>query len=582
MHGARVLTALVMATLAAALPARAGADAGGWATAGLVRAPGGPYLIDGQGRRLQLHGASLVAKCGGGAVDTLAAGSPCVGPAAGLQPGYVLSPAATDPGRRFTAADARTLADLGFNVVRLGIVWEGLEPGPPAARPNQARYCAPHRRGTRFPRLGAAEPYDPATARAYLRRTDVIVRLLARAGLRVIIDMHSDVYGSAFAYAGGATPWNGEGAPPWATCIGRARFTAPPGWGSAYSSGAVRTAIHHFFANDVRADLQWQYARVWRAVADHYRGDRDVIGYEVYNEPDDFRVRDFDAELQCDYGGPRREPRSCAAAGGQPLSTGLIGAIRAADPTHVVLYEPSGATDYGAPERLGVAEPLRFGDLALAFHVYGDVAGQLRQTRAERARTRSGQPGGPAWIMDEFGASDRPQLAVAPVDAALRMNLSWTYWSAMQLHDPTAGDSAEGLIDERTRRPVGGLARAVAVPYAWATAGSPGPQAYRRPTRTYRYRYRVDPAVRAPTLISVPPYMYPSGYRVQITGARITSPANASMLTVRARPHAVTVSILIRPRISSCTVPAAPGQPAPDGRPRSCAGASTGRAAAGG
>ncbi len=35
--------------------------------------------------------------------------------------------------------------------------------------------------------------------------------LLAHAGLRVIVDMHSDAYGSAFFNTKGTTPWNGEG-----------------------------------------------------------------------------------------------------------------------------------------------------------------------------------------------------------------------------------------------------------------------------------------------------------------------------------------------------------------------------------
>jgi endoglycosylceramidase len=545
---AHVAIAMVMATLAAAAPAPAAASADGWAQAGRVQAAGGPFLTDGWGRRLELHGASLVAKCGGGAVDTTAAGTPCVGPPTGPRLAYVLSPAARDPGRRFTAADARTLAGLGFNVVRLGVVWEGLEPGPANVPPDDPRYCAPHRRGTRFPQLGGAEPYNPGTVAAYLHRTDVIVRLLARAGLRVIIDMHSDVYGSAFSYAGGATPWNGEGAPPWATCTGAVPFVAPSGWGSAYASEAVQTAIHHFFANDVRADLQWQYARVWKAVAAHYRANPDVIGYEVYNEPNDFRVRRFDPELQCDYGGARLEPRSCAAARVQPLPNGLIGAIRTADPTHVVLYEPSGATDYGVAETLGIDEPLRFPDLALAFHVYGNVPVQLRLTRSERNRTRTDQPGGPAWIMDEFGASYVPQLASGPVDRAVGMNLSWAYWSVMQLHDPTAGDFAEGLLDQQTRRPIPGLARAVAVPYPWATAGDPGAQSFGRRARVFRYSYRADPSVHAPTLIEVPPYTYPSGYVVHVTGARVLSPRNAPLLTVSAPPVAVTVSVTVRPR----------------------------------
>lgn len=529
---AGLLVCAAVALASVATNARAAED--GWAGAGIVQARGGPYLSDVEGRRLQLHGVNLVAKCGGGAVDTTALGTPCVGPAQGPQLAYVLSPTASDPGRRFTAADARTLARLGFNVVRLGVIWEGLEPGPRGARPNEPQYCAPHRFGTPFPSLGRADPYDPAAVRAYLARTDTIVALLARAGMRVIVDMHSDVWGSAFSYASGVTPWNGEGAPLWATCTGRHRFVAPPGWGSAYASRAVDAAIHNFWANNVRADLQGQYARVWEAVARHFRGNPDVVGYEVYNEPHDFVVPNFDPELECDYGGSALEPHSCAASHADALPHGLIGAIRSADPTHVVLYEPSGSADYGTPTTLGISEPLRFPNLELAFHVYGAIPGQLVQTRDERLHTSVGQPGGPAWIMDEFGASNDPGPTATTVDYADQLNLSWVYWSAMQLHDPTAGDFSEGLLDQQTRQPYAGMGQALSVPYPWATAGRPEGQSFDRATGTFSYDYVVDPSVHAATEIEIPPYTYPFGYTVTVTDAHVVSAPDAQLLELRA------------------------------------------------
>jgi endoglycosylceramidase len=548
-----VRTALVVALaasvgLAVAAPgrARAAGPVAGWSGAGIVRAPGGPYLTDAQGRRLELHGVNLVAKCGGGAVAKPVPGSPCVGPAQGPRLAFVLSPGAADPGRRFTAADARTLAGLGFNVVRLGIIWEGLEPGLRGVGINDPAYCAAHIAGTPFPALGHADPYDPAAVRAYLARTDTIVTLLARAGLRVIIDMHSDVWGSAFSDAGGGTPWNGEGAPPWATCTGDLRFHPPPGWGGAYLAPAVQTAIHHFWANDVRADLQEQYARVWQAVAGHYRSNPDVLGYEVFNEPNDFLVTPFDPELQCDYGGPVREPASCAESHPDALPDGLIGAIESADPTHVVLFEPSGATNFGSPETIGITEPLRFPRLALAFHVYGAVPGQLRQTLRERDLTRTDQPGGPAWIMDEFGASNNVTASADTVSFADAMNLSWAYWSAMQLHDPTGGDAFEGLLDQRTRQPNPAMAQALGLPYPWATAGSPGPESFDPVTQTYRYRYLVDPSIKAPTEIEVPRYTYPLGYTVSVTGGRVVSAPDASLLQLRADAHSTHVRITLR------------------------------------
>jgi endoglycosylceramidase len=538
------------ATGSAHATARAGAAgvAAGWARAGMVRAPGGPYLTDSLGRRLELHGVNLVAKCGGGAVPAPVPGTPCIGPAQGPGLAFVLSPTAVDPARRFTAADAATLAGLGFNTVRLGIIWEGLEPGPSDVGPNDPRYCAPHRRGTRFPSLGRADPYDPAVVRAYLASTDTIIRLLARAGLRVVIDMHSDVYGSAFSNAKGATPWNGDGAPLWATCTGGKRFVAAPGWGSGYDSRAVQVAIHHFFANNVRADLLGQYARVWQAVARHYRDDREVIGYEIYNEPDDFRSKHFGAELECDYGGRKHEPRSCAASQPQAPPDGLIGAIQQADPNHVVFFQPSGATDFGGAEELGISEPLRFDRLALAFHVYGSMTQQLHQTAIERRRTRTRQPGGPAWIMDEFGALHIGRPIAADVDSADALNLSWTYWSAMQLDDPTGADPVEGLLNQTTRRPYPAVAHALAVPYPWATAGVPGRQSFDRRTRAFRYSWVPQPRrIRGPTEISIPSYTYPRGYSVQVTGGDIVSSPRAAVLLVAADPHQKRVSVLVRP-----------------------------------
>jgi endoglycosylceramidase len=538
---------LALAALIALVPATARAiGTSGWANAGTIQARGGLYLTDALGRRLELHGVNLVAKCGGGARATTAAGTPCVGPAQGPSLAYVLSPAARDPARRFTASDARTLARLGFNTVRLGIIWEGLEPGQPGVAPNDPRYCGPHPLGTPFPSLGRADPYDPAEVRAYLARSDKIVALLAVAGLRVVIDMHQDAWGSVFSFAGGTTPWNGEGAPPWATCTGEASLTPPTTWGLAYGDPTVQTAIHHFWANDVRADLQGQFARVWQAVARHYRDDPSVIGYEVANEPNDFLSPGFNTELECDYGGARHEPRSCAASRPAALRDGLIGAIQAADPNHVVLFEPSGATIFGAPETIGITEPLRFRQVALAFHMYGSAARQLRQITNERDRTRTDQPGGPAWIMDEFGASNNAPSIAQTVSLAGAANLSWTYWAALQLDDPTAAGPVEGLLDEQTRRPIPAQAQAMAVPYPWATAGTPGAQSFSRQTRRFEYSYAVDPEIHAPTEISLPAYTYPHGYSVRVAGAMIASGRNASILELLARRRVSRVTVTVR------------------------------------
>jgi endoglycosylceramidase len=537
-----------------------------WAGSGMTRSTGGPYLEDAEGRRLQLHGADLAAKCGGGARPIRVEGSPCVGPATGSEPAFVLSPTTADPGRRFTAADARTLALLGFTVVRLGIIWEGLEPGPAGARPNDPSYCARHAAGTRFPALGAADPYRAAAVRSYLARTDRIVDELAGAGIRVIVDMHQDIYGSAFSYRSGPSPWNGEGAPPWATCTDGKRFAGVPYWAQAYGDPVVGTAIRHFWHNDVRADLQGQFARVWQAVARHYRGDPEVIGYEVLNEPTEFFSTNFNAQLQCAYAGPARAPRSCAASHVQALRTGLIGAIESADPGHLVVFEPMITGPHGGSERIGISEPLRFPRLVLAVHVYG-IPGHniygcpgricLKSERAQfaavvrdRSRTRTDQPGGPAMIVDEFGGSPDITDLGQVVDLARASSLSWSYWSALQLHDPTGGPG-EGLLNTQTRQPWPAKAKVLSFPYPLATAGVPGPQSWDATTHRFHFTFTVDPHVHAPTEIVVPPYDYPDGYRVEAQGALGTSAPGASLLDLSTLPGSSQVSVTVLPAVVS-------------------------------
>ena len=340
--------------------------------------------------------------------------------------------------------------------------------------------------------------------------------LLAHAGLRVIVDMHSDAYGSAFFNTKGIDAVERRGRAAVGDVHGRRALPADPRLGQllavAPDPGGDASLLRQRRARPTCRASSRGCGRRWRA---HFRGNPAVLGYEIYNEPNDYLVKHLDAELQCDYGGPVNEPKSCAANHTAALPHGLIGAIQAADPTHVVFYEPSGNTNFGAPETIGSSEPLRFPRLALAFHAYGKIPQELALVRAERAHTHTDQPGGPAWILDEFGANNDDAASAGTVGDAEGDNLSWSYWAAMQLNDPTAGGAHEGLLDQTTRQPYPNQARAMSVPYAWATAGTPGAQSFYRPAQTYRYRYTPDPKVHAPTEIEIPPYTYPLGYSVQ-------------------------------------------------------------------
>ena len=108
---------------------------------GPIRAPGGPYLYDAKGRIVFFHGVNAVYK----------------------HPPFELFPAPGKPWN-FSAADASLMARLGFNVVRLGMTWSGLEPGTAPA--NDPAICGP---GTPGIRTSSTRPSSTSTSSACAR-----------------------------------------------------------------------------------------------------------------------------------------------------------------------------------------------------------------------------------------------------------------------------------------------------------------------------------------------------------------------------------------------------------------------------
>jgi endoglycosylceramidase len=536
------------------------------AVEGLVSAPGGPFLVDASGRRLQFHGVNIVAKCESNDVISTAAGAPCLpGPAGstGTEPQYYLAldDSEADPERRLTEGEVATLAAMGFSSARVGIIWAALEPGPAGVQANDPRYCTAHAYGTPFAPLAAAdEPYDQAAIDAYLAHIDGLVAMLARHGIRSLIDMHQDDYSAAFYDPDGSTPWKAEGAPPWAVCTAPASSASPlpastqGDWGTAnFGDLRILSAFDHFWANDVSANLQGEFIRTWVAVASHYRGNPAVLGYDLFNEPSDTSIAlppEFDRKLQCFYAGRSNAPLSCLATlpPQQSPDSGLIPALQAVDPEHPIFFEPSEGANLGLPNSVAVLEPLPFANLVYGFHVYPEPPATalleqviLDEEQLGRALMQTKQSGGPAWFLTEFGAENNVSDLANYGSLADSKLLSWMYWSAKQFHDPT-GQLGEGLLDsDGTPLPIAAvLTRA----YALATAGTPTAQSFDPASGAFSYSYTPDPAVTAPTQIFVPvAQYYPKGYQVSVSGASVTSAPNAPLLTLQNTAGAAAVTL---------------------------------------
>lgn len=497
---------------------------------GALAAPGGPYLHDGAGRVVLLHGVNAVYK----------------------RPPYELYP---DPGKpwNFDRADASLMARLGFDVVRLGMTWRGLEPG--RAPSNDPAICTPGPPGD-------PGQYDQAVVDRYLRRLAQTVDLLGRYHIYTILDMHQDVYNEAF---------DGEGAPDWAVCTNGLPNVDPPGrWSLNYGTPAAGAAFRHFWANDVRGDLQGEFDRVWAAVARYFRTNPWVAGYDPFNEPFSTSLvtvggQRFDDQLRCFYTGRQfagppgkaRAPLSCPK---QTPAAGVIPTILGADPTHLVFYEPDIYGSRGGPSFLGSMD---FPRLVYSVHVYcgyrspltgnpTDVAAcaaQDARSLATRVDDRAGlasaaQPSGPAFLVGEFGATSNPSLLRAVTDQFDDHLTGWIYWAWKYYGDPT-GSAAESLVmaSGRLRSTAGVLMR----PYPEAVAGRPTLVSADPTTGAFDLAYVADRGVRAPTVVYLPTALrYPDGYCARATGARVVSPAGSTILEVvnRARARIVTVSVV--------------------------------------
>jgi len=501
---------------------------------GPLRAPGGPFLEDRDGRVVLMHGVDLVYKV----------------------PPYEVEVSGTGPSV-LTVPEVQRMASLGFDVVRLGIIWKGIEPGH--APLNDPAICAP---GT--PRASGPRQFDSSVFNAYLTRLDATIALLGRYGIYSLVDMHQDVYNDEFG---------GEGAPDWAVCTDGAKPKPRlnvPDWSVNLRGPGVAAAYGHFWSNDVVGNLQGEFDSIWTRVAAHFRQNPWVIGYDPFNEPYGQGLppygtgASFDAELQCFYAG-RSDPG--LSQSGKPItcppddpSVGLIPRLEAADPNHLVFYEGNYTTDSGPVNHIG---PMPFPRLVLNFHDYcflhvpngpegpnyATVCAPsenlvFNEHSSERARdSTSEQPGGPAWLLTEFGATtDAADLGRITADADSHL-AGWIYWQWINYDDPT-GSHTSGLWPPSPPTPA--MLDVLSRVYPMAVAGKPTATLFDPVTGRFTMRYRSDPRITEPTVVFVPVAVhFPAGYCAGATGAHIVSPAGASYLDVQNTTTAADVTVTV-------------------------------------
>jgi endoglycosylceramidase len=148
-----------------------------------------------------------------------------------------------------TAEEMAKFKSWGFNIIRLGIIWDGLEPEPGI--------------------------YNEE----YMGKIDEMIQWAGDNDLYIMLDMHQDLYSVEFS----------DGAPSWATITDDQPHHIGDIWSDAYLiSPAVQHAFDNFWNNTPASDgvgIQDHYIALWKHVADRYKDNHTVIGFDIMNEP---------------------------------------------------------------------------------------------------------------------------------------------------------------------------------------------------------------------------------------------------------------------------------------------------------
>ncbi|GFG69190.1 hypothetical protein AWC24_18615 [Mycolicibacter senuensis] len=404
--------------------------------------------------------------------------------------------------------DAQFLADNGFNVVRLGVIWAGVEPQPGV--------------------------FD----RSYLDSIDETVQTLARHGIHVVLDMHQDGYSSVFG---------GEGAPEWATQTGG---LPNPSLGFPYDyffNPAQYHAWDALWSNTAAPDgmgLANHYAQMWEYVADYFHGNPNVAGYEIMNEP---------------WGGSFGVGSYFGTGILTPFYNQVDAAIRAVDPSTPVYFEPDLLTTNGLPLTLGTVDDP---NSVLSFHDYADsfLPGLgLGAQSASNAVTYGTSHNIPV-LLSEFGATNDYSNISDTLRIADQNRIGWTEWEYSDKGDITTTGGGNGwLVADPARPPTGDnldteKLAALATPYPQAISGTPSSWSFDSATGTFQLSYSTERADGlgsfgdgSQTTISTPAVEYPNGYQVSVTGGQVVSAPKAAVLTIASDPGADTVSVTVRP-----------------------------------
>jgi endoglycosylceramidase len=376
------------------------------------------------------------------------------------------------------------LVSWGFNIVRLTLYWEAIEPEPGV--------------------------YD----QIYLDRVGKMVEQASKRGIYVLLDMHQDLY----------SRWLrgdvcGDGAPYWALPpdVDPKKNEALKGydageWGTAYAkSDEVRRCFTNFFESK---ELREHYKNAWLEVAKRVKDNPCVLGYDIMNEPsngDIGNLMDLAGHFENDYL--------------KPFYQEIIYAMREIHPDAIGFVEPNMYDSYFSnltsfdTDRL-VYAPHLYDPVSTSYRFNLPIEDFILSDLLVKHKEKARELGMPLFI-GEFGDTWKKEDRNGAVNDAHSVieedYISAAYWD-YSVKDVDAWNEEDFSIIDSQGKPRG--LEANVRPYVRLLNGDPGYQSFSMFDRSYTATF-TGKAGGAPTVIYVPEAVqYPKGFEVDLSDGK--------------------------------------------------------------
>jgi len=383
--------------------------------------------------------------------------------------------------------------------------------------------------GFRIPMMWAAvQPTsDLVPDESYLARMMNVTQSLERHHMYGLLDMHKDVVGMP------ANVSEYDGYPRWLVDRTVPKHPHPwpftqeqldeKGWGFGYFTEQDAQVLQETYDNTHGGmDAMEEF---WRTVANYYKDQLNVLGYELINEP--WAGNEFANPLYMlpGYAGEHNL---------MPTYKKLAKAIREVDSDTLLFFEPVTWGMFLSGDGLEIAGS-GFNELpdeksVFTWHYYCMFERSLNQDDRYplKQKTECDSLLGPqvfnavakdkkklktASFMSEWGG-EKPNATLHKSTAVKELEFvmdksdqsfeSWTFYDLNSIVDHQGNLLPTAMYT-------------FARPFAQAIAGTPLVMTFHSTTNKFTFTYEADPAIEAPTEIAVPAVRYPDGFEVQVS-----------------------------------------------------------------